>query len=127
MTVDTSDSGIHPAQHGLLLVSILLPPRILQIVGVDDTDNVPELIRPARAVVKPGQVLWLLQNSHIRLFFWNILGDIANWNNTSFVDGVSAGVEVYVERRVEIYPPSKPVADVRLLLVRSVEHGVRMN
>lgn len=45
----------------------LLALSIVQVVGVDDSHHVLELVGPAAAVVVPVQVLWLLQHRHVSL------------------------------------------------------------
>ncbi len=54
-------------QRRCLDIAILLPLSVVQVVGMHDTHHVVELVRPSAPVVVPVQMLWLLQNSDIRL------------------------------------------------------------
>ena len=40
---------------------------VVHVVSVDHADHVPKDVRPALAVVKPGEMFRLLQNGHISL------------------------------------------------------------
>ena len=59
-----------------LYQSILLSLHILEIVGVDNANNLPELDLPPAAMVVPCQMLGLLENCHIGIFIWDNLCDI---------------------------------------------------
>ena len=127
MAVHSRDGGVDPSKELLLFLAILLSSRVFQIVCVDDSHDVPELVRPARAMVKPRQMLRLLQHRHIRLFLGDALGDVAHGDDASLVDGVPAGIKVNIESRLEIDSPGEPASDVRLLLFGGFERRVRVH
>ena len=67
MAVYPADPGIEGLQELLLEIALLLPPCIVQIVGVDDANYMVKLVGPALTVMVPVQVLWLLKNGYISL------------------------------------------------------------
>ena len=61
VAVRAANPAIDLLEHVGLPVSILLAPRIVEVVGVNHTHDVVELVGPARAVVVPVEVLRLLE------------------------------------------------------------------
>ena len=60
VTVDTADKLVDQQQQLLFRLAVLLSPGVVQVVGVDDADDMLELVRPSLPVVVPAQMLWLL-------------------------------------------------------------------
>mmetsp|Transcript_35581 Transcript_35581/g.87525 ORF Transcript_35581/g.87525 Transcript_35581/m.87525 type:complete len:278 (+) Transcript_35581:54-887(+) len=127
VTVHARHGVVHVPQQSLLALAVLFSSRVLQVVCVDDAHHVPELVAPAHAVVEPRQVLRLLQNCHVRLLLGHALSDVAHGHDATLVDGVPPRVEVNVKCGLEINTPHQPLADVRPLLLRVVEYGVRVH
>ena len=67
VTVHSADPLIESLEELLLEVTLLLPPRIVQVVGVDDAHHMLKLVGPALAMVVPVQVFRLLQHRYICL------------------------------------------------------------
>lgn len=67
VAVYPADPGVKGFQELLLDVSLLFPPRVVQVVGVNDANHMVKLVSPALAMVIPVQVLRFLKHSHIRL------------------------------------------------------------
>ena len=67
VAVYPADPGVEGFQELLLEVALLLPPRIVQIVGMNDANHMVKLVSPALAMVIPIQMLWFLKHSHISL------------------------------------------------------------
>jgi hypothetical protein len=60
---------------------------------VHHADDVLELVRPARAVVVPVQVLRLLEHGHVGLRIGDVRRHVADGQDRPFLRGVAARVE----------------------------------
>ena len=67
MTVHSADPLIESLEELLLEVTLLLSPRIVQVVGMDDAHHMLKFVCPALAMVVPVQVFRLLQHRYICL------------------------------------------------------------
>ena len=127
MTVHARDNGVHTAQQRLLPLAVLFPASVLEVVGVDDSNNVSELIRPSSPVMEPRQVLGFLEHRHVSLLLRHALGDVAHGHDAALVYCISPRIEVNIEVGLEIDTPGEPIPDVLLLLLGSVENSIRMH
>jgi hypothetical protein len=66
---------------------ILLPLDILQVIGVNHTHDMLELIGPASPMIIPGQVFWLFQHCNISFLVRNELGDVPSCQDTTLLCG----------------------------------------
>lgn len=64
--------------------SVFLSFHILQIVGVNDSNNITELILPSFTMMVPCKMLGFFKDSNICFFIGNALGYIPKSKNTSF-------------------------------------------
>mmetsp|Transcript_5079 Transcript_5079/g.18999 ORF Transcript_5079/g.18999 Transcript_5079/m.18999 type:complete len:208 (-) Transcript_5079:471-1094(-) len=53
VAVHSRDSSVDASKELLFFLAILLSSRVFQVVRMDDSHDVPELVRPAHAMVKP--------------------------------------------------------------------------
>ena len=127
VTVRASDEGVDPPEEDLLFVTIFLSARVLEVVGVDDSDDVSKLVRPSFAVVEPRQMFWLLEHGHVRFLVGDVVGDITHRDDAPFVGCVSSWIKVNLKLRVKVDPSCKPTSDVLLLLFGGLEHRVWMH
>ena len=67
MAVGSYNPIVYVLDQESLKSPILLPLDIFQVICVDNTDNVVELVGPALSMVIPIQMFWLFQDSNISI------------------------------------------------------------
>ena len=68
MAVNACDPVVDVLDEEGLEGAVFFSLDVLEVVGMDDADDVVELVRPALAMVVPIEVLWFFQNCYIGFF-----------------------------------------------------------
>ena len=67
VAVNPADPLVEGSEELLLEVTLLLSPRVVQVVGVNDAHHMVKLVCPALPMMVPVEMLRLLQHGYICL------------------------------------------------------------
>mmetsp|Transcript_3372 Transcript_3372/g.5932 ORF Transcript_3372/g.5932 Transcript_3372/m.5932 type:complete len:201 (-) Transcript_3372:15-617(-) len=84
---------------------------------MDDSDHMRKLVGPSRAMVEPGEMLWLLQNRQIGFFaVRNHGGQVCERQNRTLLGIVLSRIKDQLEFRLKPNSGSHPVQNILFLI-----------